>query len=169
MKTWRETNHPPRRVEFFSFISSPWGFSLSLNQGKVGKSRKKGQEQEETFKILDMWQPVLAGDIASSWWGKFRVRLFKTSWADLKTSSEALLPKRRGKQPERLSHGKHAWMKSLKMLQVPADFSHGSGLIKCLATGRRWISWTSEGLPGSQGSIHKQSVHWYTSVVWNML
>lgn len=103
-----------------------------------------------------MWQTVLARDIASSWWRKFRVRLFKTSRADLKTScvmsprSEALLLKKQGERPERLSHGKRAWMKSLKMLQVPADSSHGSGLIECLVTGRRWVSWTSEGLPGIQ-------------------
>lgn len=171
----KKNQSPLKNSRIFSFISPPRGFSLNLKQGKVGKSREKGQEQAQTFKILDMWQPVLAGDIASSWWGKFRVRLFKTSWADLKTScviprcSEALLPKKQGKRPECLSHGKHAWMKSLKMLQVPADFSHGSGLIKCPVTGRTQVSWTSGGLPGIQGSTRKQRVHWFTSVVWKML
>lgn len=171
----KKKQSPPKNSGIFSFISSPHGFHLSLKQGKAGKSRGKGQEQAQTFKILDIWQPVLTGDIASSWWGRFRVGLFKTSWADLKTScvisprSEALLLKKQGKRPEHLSHGKHAWMKSLKVLQVPADFSHGSGLIKCLVTGRSWVSWASEDLPGVQGSIHKQSVHWFTSTVWNMI
>lgn len=61
---WTEKEGPQLII---TAVGSPLGCSLKV---KKEKSRKKKRRTSTDAQALALWYPVIAGDIASSWWGK---------------------------------------------------------------------------------------------------
>lgn len=69
--TWRKNKSIRAEKEgpqlIITTIGSPSGCSLEV---KKEKSREKKRRTSADAQALALWYPVIAGDIASSWWGK---------------------------------------------------------------------------------------------------